>query len=340
MKCSIILPVLDSHEIFRRQMVRFEKILPADFEVIVLDDGSDIPLTYDRRVPFPFRLLHTNDKRPWTNDLARNKGAAVASGEYLLMMDVDHVLTREALDLVLRFRGDMLKFHRQVADLDEHGEVRNIRESLAPHPNTFAIRKSLFERMGGYNPEYLGYGAHDSRFRERYQALVDHGRAEQVELAGMIYVVTEAKWFHNLERQPARESPAHVGSISTHAGDLVKSPSRPEITGPPRELLGDWTSFRLEDWKEDRNHKFLNRNDHLERQWRRLHELLPEYLPREPRRRFLDVGSGNGASLEILRYLGHDAEGSRLHPGYLRPGRHRLGVPPVDRVATAQMHRP
>ena len=195
MKCSIILPVLDSHEIFRRQMVRFEKIMPADFELIVLDDGSDIPLQYDRRVPFRFRLLHTNDKRPWTNDLARNTGAGVASGEYLLMTDVDHVLTPETLDLVQRFHGDMLKFHRQVAALDEHGEVRNIREALYPHPNTFAIRKSLFEGMGGYTPQYLGYGAHDSRFRERYQELVDQGRAQQVEVAGTIYVVTDVKWF-------------------------------------------------------------------------------------------------------------------------------------------------
>ena len=49
---------------------------------------------------------------------------------------------------------------------------------------------------------------------------------------------------------------------------------------------------------------------------RRLHELLPEYLPPDARRAgFLDVGSGNGASLEILRYLGHDAEGLDFTPG-------------------------
>jgi glycosyltransferase involved in cell wall biosynthesis len=208
MKCSIIMAVLDSHEFFRRQMRRFDTIVPPDFEVIVLDDGSDIPLKYDDPVRFPFTLIHTNDKRPWTNDLARNRGAAVASGEYLLMLDVDHVLTPEILDRVRHFRGDMLKFHRQVADLDEHGQIRNPREALATPPNIFAIRKTLFDRIGGYNREYVGYGA-DRTFREKYQRLVSQGQARPFEVAETIYVVTEGKWFHNLKRIGARSAAGH-----------------------------------------------------------------------------------------------------------------------------------
>lgn len=43
MKCSIIMSVLDSHECFRRQLRRFNAIVPSDFEVIVLDDGAKSP---------------------------------------------------------------------------------------------------------------------------------------------------------------------------------------------------------------------------------------------------------------------------------------------------------
>ncbi len=206
MKCSIIIAVLDSHEIFRRQMRRLKRIVPPDFEVIILDDGSEIPLRIDGPVGFPFRLLHTGDKRPWTNNLARNRGAELASGEYLLMTDIDHVLTPEIFGRVRRFRGDMLKFHRQVADLDEQGEVRNPRESVVTHQNTFVIRKSLFLRMGGYHRQYIGYGS-DGRFFDQYQRLVRLGHARPIDVAETVYVVTEGKWFHKLKRQIGRGSP-------------------------------------------------------------------------------------------------------------------------------------
>ena len=45
MKLSIIIPVLNSHEIVRRQIEHFKKMdLPDDIELIIVDDGSDPPL--------------------------------------------------------------------------------------------------------------------------------------------------------------------------------------------------------------------------------------------------------------------------------------------------------
>jgi len=44
-KLSIIIPVLNSHEIVRRQIKHFKKMdLPDDVELIIVDDGSDPPL--------------------------------------------------------------------------------------------------------------------------------------------------------------------------------------------------------------------------------------------------------------------------------------------------------
>jgi len=45
MKLSIIIPVLNSHEIVRRQIEHFRKMdLSDDVELIIIDDGSDPPL--------------------------------------------------------------------------------------------------------------------------------------------------------------------------------------------------------------------------------------------------------------------------------------------------------
>ncbi len=134
----------------------------------------EVPLTCDGPVRFALKLVRTRDTRPWTGELARNRGAALASGEVLLMTDVDHILTSEIVDLVRGYRGDMLKFRRRVADLDERGGVYDVREALPSPPNIFAVRKSLFLRLGGYGREYLGYGA-DRVFRSKYEACVARG---------------------------------------------------------------------------------------------------------------------------------------------------------------------
>ena len=74
MRVSIIIPVLNSHEIVRRQLLHFERLgLPQDTELILVDDGSDPPIENTSRLPVTIHC--TGDARPWTWALARNTGA-------------------------------------------------------------------------------------------------------------------------------------------------------------------------------------------------------------------------------------------------------------------------
>jgi len=200
MKCSIIIAVLDSHEIFRRQLLHLSRILSQNWEVIVVDDGSQPPLRYHNRLPFPFRLLYTHDQRPWTQDKARNMGATAARGEYLLMLDIDHVVTRKVVANVNRFRGDMLKFARRVGELDDEGRLRGRGRAVRVAPNIFAIRKALFEQMGGY-VETAGIYGTDRHLQETYRQFVKHRRAKSAEIGETLYVITDPKWFHKLSRK-------------------------------------------------------------------------------------------------------------------------------------------
>jgi hypothetical protein len=199
MKCSIIIAVLDSQEIFQRQMLHFNRIVPASCEVIVVDDGSDPPLHNNERLRFPFKLLYTNDKRPWTQDKARNIGASVARGEYLLMTDIDHILTRKAIAHVKHFQGDMLRFQRRVGELNEQGKIARLGGVLKPAPNIFAIKRTIFEHMGGYEETHGMYGT-DQQISATYQRFVSEGRAKRCQLGETIYVITDPKWFHKLKR--------------------------------------------------------------------------------------------------------------------------------------------
>ena len=98
MTLSIIMPFLNSHEIVRRQILHFTRLdLPADVEILFMDDGSDPPLQAPNGQPRNFTIHATQDFRPWTSSLARNTGAKLARGKYLLMTDGDYILSRQAI---------------------------------------------------------------------------------------------------------------------------------------------------------------------------------------------------------------------------------------------------
>ena len=80
MKLSIIIAILNSHEIVRRQYLHFERMgLPDDVEIIFVDDGSHPPLEPPKIKNFT--MLYTYDKRQWTTGIARNIGARHAKGD-------------------------------------------------------------------------------------------------------------------------------------------------------------------------------------------------------------------------------------------------------------------
>jgi len=169
MRLSIIIPVLNSHEVLRRQFLHFEKMgIPLDTEIIIVDDGSEPPLEYKGELPVT--MLQTGDKRPWTWALARNSGARIAKGEYLLMVDLDHIITKECIEMSRTFGGDKLCIKREFGVLTEDGDLTQDLETLvkygfprerfnvrgleiSPLPNNFCMRKDVFWELGGYRED-------------------------------------------------------------------------------------------------------------------------------------------------------------------------------------------
>ena len=230
MKLSIIIPVLDSHEILRRQLLHYEKIgLPDDTELILVDDGSDPPI--ENNSSLPVTIHRTGDKRPWTWALARNAGARLAKGEYLLMYDLDHIVTRELLDFVAGFKGLKVQFIREFGVLDKNGELTQDRSVLAeyglllekslrvgPLPNNFAMRKDLFWGLGGYREDLVTKPypqGEDRAFRSKWRTYQQQTGAEVCPYRPIMYVFPSGKWcgdvdynpqnlFHNLSRKTKR----------------------------------------------------------------------------------------------------------------------------------------
>lgn len=148
-------------------MLHLERIgLPADTELILVDDGSDPPI--ENTSHLAVTIHRTNDFRPWTWALARNAGARIAQGEYLLFFDLDHIVTLKLLEFVHGFNGKKVQFIREIAVLDEHGLLTQNRDVLlqyglpkenglgiGPLPNNFAMRRDLFWELGGYREDLV-----------------------------------------------------------------------------------------------------------------------------------------------------------------------------------------
>lgn len=166
-KLSLVIPVLNSHEVVRRQLLHFEKmVLHDDTEIILVDDGSDPPIENTSRLPVT--IHRTGDTRPWTWALARNAGARIARGEYLLMFDLDHIVPGFAINFIREFTGLKVQFVREFGVLDENGNLTQDRDVLeqyglpkskglgiGPLPNNFAMRRDLYWQLGGYREDLV-----------------------------------------------------------------------------------------------------------------------------------------------------------------------------------------
>ena len=175
MKLSIVIPVLNSHEIVKRQLLHFRKMnLPDDVELIIVDDGSDPPLEDDDEEA---EIIRTSDFLPWTQPKARNVGAARAEGEVLLFTDIDHIVTKPAVEFGRSFQYDYGRFKRELGVLDKNGNFTQDPKELTAfglptekaygglriscHTLSMFIRRELFIMIGGFREKTHKYPTHD-----------------------------------------------------------------------------------------------------------------------------------------------------------------------------------
>jgi glycosyltransferase involved in cell wall biosynthesis len=202
--------------------------LPDDVEIIIIDDGSDPPLKqYFKNTRLKnFNIYPTCDFRPWTQPCARNLGAKIAEGEYILMTDIDHILTKELIDVVYKFKGDRMLFTRQVAVLTARGEVTQNMQTLVKygypkgrykrrgvrmhrHTGSYAMKRKLFWEIGGYDPQRCEHNTHpthdDLYMHMQYRKYCKQGKCKPPVEGPMIYVFPPLSrdikgLFHNLKR--------------------------------------------------------------------------------------------------------------------------------------------
>lgn len=163
--------------------------LKAQTEAIVVDDSSPEPAAdVSRPAGLPKltigRLSDVADPMtpPWRQDAARNRAAHEASGDWLFLSDMDHVLPAESLAYIFAscLDGPDVVYSFQRLDAPDLTPKRDKQGRIHPHPNTYLMRKSRYWSVGGYDEDYGGIYGTDGPFRHRLLAQSKLIELEQV----------------------------------------------------------------------------------------------------------------------------------------------------------------
>lgn len=174
---TLIMPYYENASMLALQYSEWAEKWPVEarerFKVILVDDGSqNAPAAAVARpegLP-ALEIYRVTEDRPWHQHAARNLGAHVAPDGWLLMTDMDHVLTGKNAAALLKRLGRMnpnMIFTLRRVEADTGLPTLGRDGQPKPHPNSFVLTRELYWRIGGYDEDLCGIYGTDGNFRRR-----------------------------------------------------------------------------------------------------------------------------------------------------------------------------
>ena len=172
MMFTVIIPTYNRKESLLELLdaLTHQSCSPDEFDVIVVDDGStDGTPAAVREQSYPFRL-HILSQENGGPGSARNKGAAVAQGDFLAFteddVEPDH-LWLERAGAWLRADPTIDVLEGRTISADDRTNIRRFDRAGIPSfiPCNLFVRRSDFIRSSGYDPAFYDLATH-RYFRE------------------------------------------------------------------------------------------------------------------------------------------------------------------------------
>ena len=193
---TLVIPFYRNVAMLKRQVQEWNRYPQEGVRVICVDDGSpesarDIicenatPRLWGWRHPRThgtqfFDLYRIQVDIPWNRVGARNLGAHLAKTDWIVQIDIDHILPADALAALLEFTPDPAcwyrfpRWRRGAADETrrkdaipqecEYGQVH-------PHVDSYLIRKAAYWETGGYDEDYAGCLGGGGAFLRRLESM-------------------------------------------------------------------------------------------------------------------------------------------------------------------------
>ncbi|WP_319559467.1 glycosyltransferase family A protein [Marispirochaeta sp.] len=164
-KVSIIIPTHNRYHLLTEAIESVRAQIFCDYELIIVDDGSDDNTPSLRDEP-DIRYLQTS--RCGMPGAARNRGAEISRGEYLAFLDSDDLWLPEKLSRqvpLLDAQPDVPLIHtrelwrRGTKTVSQKGQKHARKGNIFTDalwkctigPSTVLMRKSAFEELGGFD---------------------------------------------------------------------------------------------------------------------------------------------------------------------------------------------
>src|ERR1044072_694158 len=143
-------------------------------ELIVVDDYSPMGQRAEEILNklkfkgYRFSLYKILTDLRWNWLQCRNLGAKMADSDWLLLTDIDHILTPERMDTLI----DIELSHKSAYRFPRVNWADNSYKD--PHPNSWLMTKNRYWRIGGYDETYAGHYGTDGMWRDR---IIESGTA-------------------------------------------------------------------------------------------------------------------------------------------------------------------
>lgn len=144
---------------------------PDGISIIIVDDGSPEPAApiisanASQDLLKRIRLFRIKVDIPWNREEARNLGVLQCETEWLVHLDIDHVLPSDAARHLLDFEADHNCWYRfprwRVGRADETRKKDKLSPDAAfgeihPHVDSYLVTKDTYWDAGGYDLAFSG----------------------------------------------------------------------------------------------------------------------------------------------------------------------------------------
>ncbi len=182
---TLIVPFYRNVAMLRHQIAAWEAY-PDAVAVILVDDGSPEPAadivrqTASPSLASRLTVLRIGVDIPWNRGGARNLGTQQAETDWIVHVDIDHVLPAALARQLLEFDADPRRWYRferyRVGKADETRRKDKIPDDVEfgkihPHIDSYLCTRDLYWQAGGYNEDFSGCLGGGTDFLKRMERI-------------------------------------------------------------------------------------------------------------------------------------------------------------------------
>lgn len=193
---TIVIPYYSQPLMLKRQLEEIVKY-PEGYKAIIVDDCSLIPASTVCEKADNISLYRITTEIPWNRGGARNLASMEAETEWIIHVDIDHVLPVECAERLLEFKPNPVNWYRfpryRVGKADETRKKDQIPDDceygkIHPHIDSYLITKKAYWQAGGYDERYSGCLGGGSPFLQ--QLKIAHGESKTLSDDIFLWVFT------------------------------------------------------------------------------------------------------------------------------------------------------